>query len=136
MGKLNGVQWKVGLTAAYTRATPTESYLVGDNSINKQLPYVPEIGGTGYVGLGWKGVYVQFNTTYTGRRYITSDESNWLRPYVLGDLYINYKHVIGRGTSIGIQGCINNIWNAQYTVVGYRPMPGINYLLGLILSFE
>jgi iron complex outermembrane receptor protein len=136
VGNYKAIQWKVGLTAAYTRATPTESYLAGDNSIDKQIPYVPALSATGYLWLGWKGLYIQVNSTYIGRRFITSDESSWLRPYAVGDLYVNYKHKISKGVSIGIQASINNIWNAQYTVVGFRPMPGINYLLGALLYFE
>jgi vitamin B12 transporter len=127
------MSWRLGLNATYTRSTTTESYLVGDNSIGHQIPYVPLLNGAGIAGLGWKRLYFEWNTSFNGRRYITSDESAYLPHYLVSNLRIRYAATVKRIPFI-LQGTVNNVFNTQYAVVGFRPMPGINYRLSLACS--
>lgn len=128
-------QWRFSLNGSYTRSTPTESYLTGDGSIGRQIPYVPMLSGRGSIRGDWHNAGLQVDVLYTGRRFITSDESASIEPYLLGNIRLDYTWKAQRH-SFTFQGIINNIWNVQYEVVGFRPMPGTNYLLSICFYLE
>ncbi len=119
---------------AYTLATTVASYLPGDGSIDKQIPYTPVYNGQGNIGATWKKLYVNYNHTYTGLRYITTDESFSLSSYTIGNLQLMYKMFLG-DNQLQLTAQCNNIWNADYQVVNARPMPGINWLMGANFTF-
>ncbi len=121
--------WQFTLNAAYTRSTTTESYLPGDNSIGRQIPYVPLSTLAATARFGWKGLVVYWNTIVAGHRYVTSDESQRLPGYALSGLRIAYSFQRGRD-SYNVQLSLNNIFNERYAVVAFRPMPGLNWSLG------
>lgn len=124
-------KWKfhVGVNTAYVLATTVASYIYNDGSIGKQIPYTPRYNGQANVGFTVRRFSVNYNHTYTGYRFITSDESYYLLPYQTGNLQLMYNTAI-RHHDFQFTGQCNNIWNEQYQVVAYRPMPGINWLVG------
>jgi iron complex outermembrane receptor protein len=89
--QMGAVSLKSGLSIAYTRATPTESYLPNDQSIGKQIPYTPEWTGSASIGMNWKGWSVNYAHRFNGIRYITVDESDWLDPYSIGTVILSYS---------------------------------------------
>lgn len=119
---------RLGLNAAFTRSTVTQSYLTGDNSIGKQLPYVPSFMGTGIASLGWRTLYFQWSTIYTGQRFTVSDESERLSAYYTSNVSASYNFYLG-GNVCSLQLSVNNLFNERYAVVAFRPMPGINWAL-------
>lgn len=131
---LGSVTLHLSLNAAYTIATTMASYQPGDGSIGKQIPYTPLYNGQGNLGLTWKRLYVNYNHTYTGLRYITTDESYELPYYTIGNLQLMYSLTPGNNP-LQITAQCNNIWSSGYQVVNARPMPGINLLFGLSFSF-
>lgn len=131
-GNWRQLKWRVGLNAAYTRSATVASYFPGDNSIGCQIPYVPLLTANCLAGLGWKAFYVEWHTTYTGLRYITSDESASLPAYWLGNLRVNYITQF-QIWDFRFHAAINNVWNEQYQIVGFRPMPGINGSVGVTI---
>ncbi|MCB9046676.1 MAG: TonB-dependent receptor [Chitinophagales bacterium] len=124
----------MSVNGAYTLATTTSSYLPGDGSIGKQIPYTPLYNGQGNVGATWKRFYVNYNHTYTGLRYVTTDESFSVAAYTLGNLQLMYTLPLG-DNQLQLTGQCNNIWNAKYQVVNARPMPGANWLVGANFTF-
>jgi vitamin B12 transporter len=132
VGRNGNLQWRLSLSAAYTRSTPTESYLTNDNSIGHQIPYTPRFTGSAIASGTWRGATLTYVQSYAGTRYITADESAGLAPYTTGNVLVSYttRHF---GPHISINASVQNIWNSRYAVVAYRPMPGINYLIGILL---
>lgn len=126
--------WEMYVAAgtSYVLATATGSYMPGDGSIGKQIPYTPRYNVRANTGLTWKRLLVSYNHTYTGYRFTTTDESSWLEPYSTGNILAAYTLKIN-GRQLELNGQCNNIWNAQYSVAGFRPMPGTNWLAGLRL---
>ncbi len=124
----------LGINATYTMATTIASYLPGDGSIGKQIPYTPLYNGQGNIGVSWKRLYANYNHTYTGLRYITTDESFGIPSYTTGNLQLMYYIPVG-GNRLQLTAQCNNLWNTQYQVVNARPMPGINWLVGLLFTF-
>lgn len=129
--------WEVRLAVngAYTLATTVASDVPGDGSIGKQIPYTPLYNGQGNIGLVYRKLYFNYNHTYTGLRYITTDESYGLEAYTIGNLQLMYSFLLG-DNPLRITAQCNNIWNADYKVVNARPMPGINWLFGVGYTFR
>jgi vitamin B12 transporter len=125
-------KWKIhaGLNTSYVLATTTSSYIYNDGSIDKQIPYTPRYNGQLNIGFGWKGISLNYNHTYTGYRFTTTDESSWMLPYSTGNVQLMYNKPI-RNHSCQIIASCNNIWNQQYQLVDQRPMPCINWLVGI-----
>lgn len=131
----NNWQAKTQISYAYAIATTSNSYIPNDKSIGKQIPYVPRNLINNNVTLTYKHTSINFNQGYTGYRFTTTDESNYLNPYYLANLHINHTFSINKIALIaGL--VVNNIFNKDYTVVANRPMPGRNYLLTLQFSFS
>ncbi len=123
-------QFHLGLNTAYVLATTVASYIYNDGSIGKQIPYTPRYNGQANAGFNYKRFGVNYNHTYTGYRFTTSDESEYILPYQTGNVQLMY-HVSAGKYLLQFTGQCNNIWNEQYQVVAFRPMPGINWLLGV-----
>ena len=123
--------WKIhiGANTSYVLATTVTSYIYNDGSVGKQIPYTPRYNGQVNIGFSYKRFYFNYNHTYTGYRFITSDESSYILPYQTGNVQLMYNTSIG-GHSLQFIGQCNNIWNEQYQVVSDRPMPGINWQAG------
>lgn len=136
----NQVSWTIGkcvlhlaVNTAYVLSTTTSSYLPGDGTTGKQLPYTPRYNGQGNVGLARKWLYLNYNHTYTGYRFVTMDESAWVTPYQTGSIQLACQ-LPTKQHQVQLTAQCNNVWNAQYQVVAYRPMPGINWLMGIKAS--
>lgn len=125
---------RVSVSGGYTVATTVASDIPGDGSIGKQIPYTPLYNGQANVGGTYKKLYLNYNHSYTGLRYITTDESFGLAAHGVGNLQAMY-HLGISGKNLRLTAQCNNIWNKTYQVVNARPMPGINWLIGLGFSF-
>ncbi len=125
-------KWKfhVGVNTAYILATTVSSYIYNDGSIGKQIPYSPRYNGQLNAGFTYRRFSFNYNHTYTGYRFTTTDESTYLLPYQTGNVQLMYATPV-HGHQWQFTAQCNNIWNEQYQVVASRPMPGINWLAGL-----
>ena len=124
-------KWRlhIGVNTSYILATTVSSYVYNDGSIGKQLPYTPRYSGQANVGFDYNRFSFNYNHTYTGYRFTTVDESEYILPYQTGNVQLMYSTTMGHH-SLQLSGQCNNIWNEQYQVVAFRPMPGINWLMG------
>ncbi len=123
--------WRLGLHVAtsYVLASTTESYIPQDGSTGRQIPYTPRYNGRVQLWAGWKQLELQYLHSYTGYRYITTDESAWLEPYNTGNITLSW-HTDLRHRRVGLYAYCNNVWNVRYAVAAYRPMPGTNWMAG------
>ncbi|MFT4062026.1 MAG: TonB-dependent receptor plug domain-containing protein [Edaphocola sp.] len=131
--KSSKLKFHLSANYAYCLATSVASYLPGDNSIGKQIPYTPRYNFQANAGVEWNALFLNFNQTYTGYRFVTIDESQYLKPYNTSNIQVYYTlSKNGKLGSVALQ--CNNIFNTQYQVVNGRPMPGRNLLLQLGLG--
>ena len=136
------LQWQKGkfgfrlnLITNYTVSTNEKASRANDESVGKQLIYTPIYSGTAGLEVKYSKITVRYNHSYTGYTYTTSDHSEWLDPYQLASLYIAYSPKWKKvGGSLFLR--INNIWNEDFQVVRNRPMPGINYSIGINLNLK
>ena len=133
----NVVSWHIhdwcltmGVSTTYVIATTVQSSLPGDGSIGKQIPYTPRYSGQAHLGVIRKKVELEYAHVYTGYRFITTDESEWLTPYQTGQVSAMIHLSVWR-TRCDVFARCGNIWNTRYQVVAERPMPGTNYIGGI-----
>ncbi len=103
-------------------AITKESKLVGDASIGKQIAYMPRLKYNISLGIKTKRYYVLYNHSYTGIRFTSSDESQWLNGYSLGNFSIGQNIKIKK-LYLNCNLNINNAWNQSYQIIANRAVP-------------
>lgn len=122
-------------TYAYTKTTNTTSIVNSDNTKGKQLIYVPLHQGNMLLQLSWRQFYARVTNTVVGKTFFTSDNSIWLKPYVITGIELGKQFQI-RNQAVSVNFNINNIANTQYQVVSDRPMPGRSYELTVTFNLN
>ena len=123
----------LGVNTTYVVSTNQKVLNENDESIGKQLMYVPMYNGSTNLTLTYKKFYFNYNQTYTGYRYTSSDNYEYLHPYTLGNIQSNYKFILKKyEATISVQ--VNNIWNTTYQVVRQQAMPLRNFQLAIYLK--
>lgn len=119
----------------YVFSTNTKSKTENDNSVGKQLIYVPMYSGMAKATVRYKKFQLVYRHNYVGYRYTSTDNTQYLLPYDLGSLYFSYDLKFSN-TVTGIFFRADNIWNEQYQVISNRAMPGINFNGGISIQFH
>ncbi len=128
---------KVSLSASTNYVISTNQALTtpNDASVDKQLIYVPMYSGLGKLTMEYKRFIFSYRQHYTGYRYTSSDNSEFLTPYTLGSAYLSYK-VKKKLWNCGAFFQVNNILNSQYQVVLNRAMPMRNFTAGISIEIN
>ena len=119
-----------GLFYAYTIATTQSSLLPNDYSIGKQIPYIPRYQLKWNSGLQIQQFQVTGSLAYTGYRFVTTDETQFLKPYTIAQLDMRYKLTF-RKMSHSVNVTISNLLNTHYESIIGRVMPGRTFSIGL-----
>ncbi len=138
-GKINEISYHIAGNYAYTSSINYGDPLVwGDESYGKQLVYIPLHSGNAFINLTYKGFYLTYQHNSYSERFTTSSNNitrrEWLYPYFMNDLYFG-KTLQIKKMKLSAEFKIYNLFNETYRSVLYRPMPGRNYMLILMLSF-
>lgn len=115
------------ITYAYTKAIDKES--------GNQLMYVPKHKVTGNVVYEYGKCKIALQTLYNGLVYSTTDESQEVDGYFIGNAILEYDVIKLFNTDVAIALSINNILNTNYQNVAYRPMPNRNFKIQLNFKF-
>ena len=124
-------QGNYALTKSINR-TGLDAY---DRSVNKQLAYVPvhKASLTATTGIAHWAILI--NAAFTGKRYVTADNENDLPAYTLVNFRVSRAFSAGNFRFSG-HANVNNLLNTQYQSIENRAMPGINFLLGITISYH
>ncbi|MBU2904811.1 MULTISPECIES: TonB-dependent receptor [Arenibacter] len=106
-----------------------------DNSTKNQLLYVPEHLLRSNVAYQYKKLVAFYQFLYNGSVYTTTDNSDSLPSYTIGNIGMDYHwpDIPEIKFTIGVR--VNNLFNKDYQNVAYRPMPNRNFQLQLITKF-
>lgn len=128
-------KWTVhlGFKGNYTKAVTVESYVAGDGSVGKQIPYTPWTTGLVNAGFSYKSYSFNYNHVYTGYRYFNTDETGLLDAYHTANVQMSNAFLF-RNYDLQVSLLLNNIFDERYAVVASRPMPGRNLALSLTLG--
>ncbi|ANH81605.1 hypothetical protein A8C56_12015 [Niabella ginsenosidivorans] len=129
-------RWEIKAALAYTYQHATDHTDPGKAAYGNQIPYTPEHSGS----LRLSGSNGRFSASYniqaSSYRYTTGEQlsDGYLKGWGLHD--INFRYALPlRSTRLLFSAELNNIFNAQYEIVKFYPMPGINYRLGAAVQF-
>ena len=129
--------WSLSLNGTFSW-TPSinngEPMSPADQSIGKQLPYVPLFSASVNGKISWKTFSFMYKWCYYSERYTMSSNditlSGKLPTYFMSNITIE-KLLNFSWSDISIKFNINNLFNEEYMSVLSRPMPGINFQLFL-----
>ena len=126
----------VGVMTSYARSTNERPKTANDASVGKQLIYVPMYSGGARAGMEWRSWRAELDAHYTGYRYISTDNRQFLDPYTLVGASLSWSIRAGRGCmlSVLLQGA--NLLDASYQVMLNRPMPPRHFRAGIRMQFN
>ena len=137
--KLNYAFGKLNLQLSgmynYVLSTNEKSITANDPSLGKQLIYVPIQNAQSSFAIFYKSTSLTYTQVYTDYRYTLSDNSQYLKPYTIGNLSIAQSFTI-KSSKIKLFVQLNNIWQESYHVIAYYAMPLLNCQFGLTLYFN
>jgi iron complex outermembrane receptor protein len=123
-----------GYTFLRSELTATDYPYAGD-ILGKQLMFTPLHKANLVFRWLFGDCFAEYKQGFTGRVYTTSDNSEWLDPFTVGNISAGYNFAVKKfPVSIGFG--INNIFNTTYYLMPAYAMPGINYELTLNLKFR
>ena len=128
-------KFDAGLNAGYSYTKASNAGKAAENSglSVKQLIYVPANNLNAILRVGWHQFHSAFSTGYTGKRYLTADNSQYLPHYSVSDLTIGTKLNAGQA-AFDLNITIENLFNASFQNIAYYPMPGRSFLISLVLQ--
>lgn len=133
--KINKAKISFSVLTNYVVSTNQQAKSANDASIDKQLIYVPMYSGHAKISLEYKGFAFSYRHNYTGYRYTSTDDTQYLLPFYLGSFYLSYKMQLKNSiANVFIQA--NNVWNEQYQVMLNRAMPQQNFNAGISFEFN
>ena len=126
-------EWQLGLNGTFSW-TPSinegEPRTPADQSVGKQLPYVPEFSSAVTGKLSWRNWSFLYKWCYYSERFTMSSNdmslSGKLPEYFMSNVTLE-KNVVLKWADLSLKGTINNLFDEEYLSVLSRPMPGINF---------
>lgn len=118
---------------SFTKSVGEGSNFENDVSAGKQLLYIPENQANASLRVGYKSIYTTWLACFVGRRYTTSDNSEYLTGYFINNLNAGIKFALKR-SSFDINFRVDNIFNVTYQSIAYYPLPGRSYNLTLLVQ--
>jgi len=108
-----------GLSFVETLNTTSEN----EAAFHKQLPYIPRSQGTFGSSFLTDLGRITLQHTMIGERFKNAENTNGVSAYSLTDVNIA-KEIAYSGIHFTVRCDVNNVFNAQYQVMEYYPMPG------------
>jgi iron complex outermembrane receptor protein len=115
---------------SYCRSTYQQATSAMDQSVGKQLMYVPENMFNGTLSMNFFNFNVGYNFSFVDKRYTSSDNQYFMPGYSLSNIILG-KAFIMKHFVLSLQVKINNVFNVDYQSVENWPMPGRNYALNI-----
>lgn len=106
-----------------------------DESVGRQLIYTPMYSGSGTIIITYSNLSFVYNTNYTGYRYTSTDNYEYLSPYYLHNFSIAYK-LNNKNSNCVLYAKCNNLLNTHYQAVRNNAMPLRNFNLGIQINFN
>lgn len=106
-----------------------------DESIGRQLIYTPMYSGSGTAIISYSNISFVYNTSYTGYRYTSTDNYEYLSPYWIHNISIAYKLKKKNNNCVVYAKC-NNLLNTNYQAVRNNAMPLRNFNIGIQINFN
>ncbi len=133
--KSGPVQTRLTLLYNYVIATNEKTTGINDSSLFRQLIYVPLYSYQANISLSYKSWNISYVHTYTGNRFTSSDNSEYVEGYQLGNFKLN-KTIVIKHLKCNLNLQVNNAWNKVYQVFPLQAMPLRSYQAGISVFFH
>jgi len=148
IGKVNSYGLETSLSLRYVIGSISTELKSGyaltraENKVNdqgeefmagKQLIYIPVNKANVALKLTYDNLFATWTSCFTGKRYITSDNSRYLPEYFINNFYggIRYRR---KNISVLTELGVDNIFNVYYQTIAYYPLPGRFCTLKILLQ--
>ena len=125
--------WALSVNGTFTWSPSInigEPMTPADQSVGKQLPYVPEISANIVGRLSWRTWAFTYKWCHYSERYTMSSNditlTGRLPKYYMSNISLE-KSIYCSWADWSLKGTINNLFNEEYLSVLARPMPRINF---------
>lgn len=133
LSKVFGKDWLLELNGSYSW-TPSincgEKMSPADQSVGKQLPYVPRHSASWTGSLSWRSWRLLYKWVYYSQRFTMSSNdytlTGHLPRYFMNNVSLE-KAFWWKWADVSVKLAVNNLFNEDYLSVLSRPMPGINF---------
>lgn len=100
-----------------------------------QVPYIPVHSGSVALNCSFRSWDFHYSFIYTGERYMLGGNIpvNYIQPWYTHDMSVS-KQFRAFQTVWAVTAEVNNIFNQQYEVVKWYPMPGTNFKITLNIT--
>lgn len=134
--------WLLDLNGSYSW-TPSinvgEKISPADQSLGKQLPYVPQHSSAITGRLSWQSWSFLYKWVYYSQRYTMSSNdytiTGHLPEYFMSNVSLE-KFMSFKPIDLQLKLAVNNLFNEDYLSVLSRPMPGINFELFIGITLK
>lgn len=119
----------------FTETRKDEGFEGVISTYGDQIPYVPLHSGSAVLSVNYRKWNLNYSFVYTGERYMLGGNVpvNYIQPWYTSDISVSRFFSI-KDTELGVTAEVNNIFNQQYEVVKWYPMPGTNFKITLSLT--
>lgn len=130
--------WKhnsIAARASYTLQKALDVSDAGSPAYKRQLPYTPEHSGSVHVALQHQQFTLGYNVLWSAYRYREGEQikENRLKEWATHDVTLRYR-LQHKAHTYTLLLELNNIFNQQYEIVMYYPMPGFQYRVGVAVQ--
>jgi vitamin B12 transporter len=121
--------------AAFTWQEALDVTDPSSSEYKNEIPYTPNYSGSVMAVYNYKGWSAGYSILFSGKRYALgeNDPSNELPGWNTQDGYVSWQINMG-DLRTTLKGEVNNIFNQQYEVINFYPMPGRSYKLSIIIN--
>jgi len=122
----------------FVHSTNKSSIVDGDNSIGKQLIYVPKHAFNITAKIDWKNWAFSYNQTVTSKVFTDATNTTYMPYYAPADVNMSYslKGKKGKQKSADVGLKIANLYDEDYQIMANRPLPGRWFLLFLKINLS
>ena len=115
----------VELSHTYTHAVDNDNFL---------LIYIPQHVANAALYLRRNGWFFRYTQIYSGQRYVTTDNTYFTKAYSIANAVLGTEKKLKRYT-VNAQIHIKNVFDSDYQVISFYPMPKRTFLLQLGFGF-
>ena len=127
---LNKGKLHINTSYNYVSSINKSSVITNDNSVGKQLIYVPLQSFNIVAKLEIKKWLFGYNQTITGKVFIDATNTTYMPYYAPADVNISYSFMKNNKSAV-IGFKVANLYDEQYQIMANRPMPGRWFLVFL-----
>lgn len=132
-------EFRVETKSWYITPHAMASYTLSEGSLTEDaaaftISFVPTWQGSAGVAVTRNNIRVRYTHQYTGKRFITNDESAYMPAFHTGNLSFTWFSERWSKQRFQLSSVIYNLWNVNYQNLPWRPMPGRSFQVQLKLN--